>query len=43
MLLREVYQSAGGDHDDYDEYDRAMVEDRRACMFVVPSRILGRL
>lgn len=43
MLLREVYQSAGGDHDDYEEYDRSMAEDRRACMFVTPARILGRL
>jgi hypothetical protein len=43
LLLREVYQAAGGDHDNYDVYDRAMAEDRRACMFVAPSRILGRL
>lgn len=41
LLLREVYQAAGGHHDDYDEYDRAMAEDRRTCMFVQPTRIIG--
>lgn len=41
LLLREVFQSAGGTHDDYDEYDRAMLEDRRAAVFVRPVRVLG--
>lgn len=41
ILMRDVYQAAGGQHDDYDEYDRAMVEDRRAAVFVAPDRILG--
>jgi PPOX class probable F420-dependent enzyme len=41
LMLREVFRAAGGDHDDYDEYDRVMTEERRTCMFVSPDRILG--
>ena len=41
VLLRDVFRSAGGEHDDYDEYDRAMAEERRASIFVNPDRILG--
>ncbi len=41
LLLREVFQAAGGTHDDYDEYDRVMAEERRTCVFVSPDRILG--
>ena len=41
LLLREVYQAAGGDHDDYDEYDRVMQQDRRAAIFVSPERVIG--
>jgi hypothetical protein len=40
-LLREVFQAAGGTHDDYEEYDRAMLEERRAVILVAPERILG--
>ncbi len=43
LLLREVFQAAGGTHDDFDEYDRVMAEDRRACMFVRPDRIIGQV
>ena len=41
VLMREVYQAAGGDHDDYDEYDRIMREERRAAIFIKPVRING--
>lgn len=41
MLLRSVFQAAGGAHDDYDEYDRVMAAERRAAVFVTPARILG--
>jgi PPOX class probable F420-dependent enzyme len=41
LLLREVYQAAGGVHDDFDEYDRAMARERRVAVFVMPDRILG--
>lgn len=38
-LLREVFVAAGGAHDDWDAYDRTMVEDRRAAVLVSPVRI----
>ncbi len=40
-LLRDVFRAAGGTHDDWDAYDRTMVEQRRAAVLVVPSRIYG--
>ncbi|HTL85096.1 MAG TPA: pyridoxamine 5'-phosphate oxidase family protein [Acidimicrobiia bacterium] len=39
VLLREVFIAAGGTHDDWDEYDRVMLEDRRAAVFVTPERV----
>lgn len=41
VLLQDIYKAAGGEHDDYDEYDRAMVEDGRIAVFVQPDRVLG--
>ena len=38
-LLRAVFRAAGGTHDDWDEYDRAMAEQRRAAVLVHPQRI----
>ena len=40
-MLRQVYQAAGGTHDDYEEYDRVMAEDGRTVVFVSPARIIG--
>ena len=42
QLLREVFVAAGGTHDNWDEYDRVMAEDRRCCVFVRPERIYTR-
>jgi len=39
-LLRVVFRAAGGTHDDWDEYDRVMAEDRRAAVLVTPERVL---
>jgi PPOX class probable F420-dependent enzyme len=39
LLLREVFSAAGGTHDDWDEYDRVMAEQRRVAVFVEPARI----
>ncbi|MGZ4671456.1 MAG: pyridoxamine 5'-phosphate oxidase, partial [Ilumatobacteraceae bacterium] len=39
LLLREVFTAAGGEHDDWDAYDRTMLEQGRAAVFVAPSRI----
>lgn len=41
QAFREVYRSISGEHPDWDEYDRAMVEDRRAVVVVAPERIYG--
>src|SRR5262249_51203851 len=34
QLLREVFTSAGGTHDDWDEYDRVMAAERRTAVLV---------
>jgi PPOX class probable F420-dependent enzyme len=39
LLLREVFTSAGGTHDDWDEYDRVMAEERRAVVLIEPTRV----
>ena len=41
LLLREVFSAAGGEHDDWDTYDRTMVEQHRTVVLVSPSRIYG--
>lgn len=41
QAFREVYRSISGEHPDWEEYDRAMVEDKRAVIVVVPDRIYG--
>jgi PPOX class probable F420-dependent enzyme len=42
MLLREIFVAAGGSHDNWDEYDQVMAEQRRAAVLVAPTRIYGR-
>ena len=40
--LREVFRACGDkDHSDWEEYDQAMVDDRRAAVIVVPDQIYG--
>ena len=39
LLLREVFTACGGTHDDWDAYDRTMVEQRRTAVLVDPSRV----
>ncbi len=41
LLLREVFVAAGGTHDDWDEYDRVMLEQGRTAVLVRPARIYG--
>jgi PPOX class probable F420-dependent enzyme len=38
LLLRSVFQAAGGDHDDWDTYDRVMADERRAAVLVTARR-----
>lgn len=40
-LLREVFTAAGGVHEDWEEYDRVMAAERRAAVFILPTRITG--
>ncbi|WP_432937248.1 TIGR03618 family F420-dependent PPOX class oxidoreductase [Kribbella sp. CA-253562] len=41
LILRDIFTAAGGTHDDWDDYDRTMAADRRAAVFVRPTRIYG--
>jgi PPOX class probable F420-dependent enzyme len=41
VLLRDIFIAAGGTHDNWDEYDRTMVEQRRAAVLITPSRVYG--
>lgn len=40
-LFREIFLAAGGSHDDWDEYDRVMREERRVAVLVAPDRTSG--
>ena len=40
-VLREVFQAAGGTHEDWDEFDRVMAEEGRVAVFVDPTRVYG--
>ncbi len=39
-LLRAIFRSAGGTHDDWSEFDRVMAEERRTAVLVRPSRVV---
>ncbi|WP_158167137.1 TIGR03618 family F420-dependent PPOX class oxidoreductase [Mycolicibacterium smegmatis] len=39
VLLRNVFEAAGGTHDDWDTYDRVMREERRAAVLITPTRV----
>jgi hypothetical protein len=41
LLLREIFAAAGGTHDDFAEYDRAMAAERRTAILVTPARLYG--
>lgn len=41
LLLREIFVAAGGQHDDWDEFDRVMREQRRTAVLVKPARVYG--
>lgn len=42
VLLREIFAAAGGSHDDWDEYDRVMRDERRVAVLVSPERVFGQ-
>jgi hypothetical protein len=39
LLRRRVFAAAGGEHDDWDEYDRVMAEQRRTVVLIEPHRV----
>lgn len=39
LLLREVFTAAGGDHDDWEAYDRVMAQQRRTAVLIPPRRV----
>jgi len=39
VLIRAVFRAAGGTHDDFDEFDRVMAEDRRCAVLVAARRL----
>ncbi len=39
LLLRAVFTAAGGTHDDWETYDRAMAQERRTAVLMTPDRI----
>lgn len=40
-LLRDIFAAAGGTHQDWEEYDRTMREQRRTAVLVRPTRVYG--
>ena len=40
-LLRDIFTAAGGTHSDWEEYDRVMAAERRAGVFIHPTKIRG--
>jgi PPOX class probable F420-dependent enzyme len=39
LLLREIFGAAGGTHDDWEDYDRTMRNERRTAVIVTPTRL----
>lgn len=39
LLLREIFTAAGGTHENFDEYDKVMADDRRAAVLIAPERV----
>ena len=39
LLLREIFAAAGGEHEDWAEYDRVVAAERRVAVLVTPTRI----
>ena len=43
LARRKAFKACGGDHSDWDEYDRVMKEDRRAIVVVKPDHVYGQV
>jgi PPOX class probable F420-dependent enzyme len=38
---RQIFRQISGEHSDWNEYDQAMIDERRAIVTVVPDRVYG--
>ncbi len=38
-LIRDIFHAAGGTHDDWDAFDRAMADEQRVAVLVHPQRL----
>jgi len=43
LFLRDIFKAAGGEHDDWDTYDRTMADERRAAVLLAPHRTYSQL
>lgn len=41
--LRRVYETIAGPHPDWDEFDRAMISERRLVLSILPARAYGQI
>ncbi|MBW0116441.1 pyridoxamine 5'-phosphate oxidase [Pseudonocardia abyssalis] len=41
LLLRAVFTACGGTHDDWDAYDRAMLDEGRVAVLIAPRKVYG--
>lgn len=41
VLLRAIFTSAGGTHDDFATFDMVMLAERRAAVLIAPDRVFG--
>lgn len=41
VLLRDVFTSCGGTHDDWDTYDKVMRDEGRVAVLIEPRRVYG--
>jgi PPOX class probable F420-dependent enzyme len=39
VLLRDVFTAAGGEHEDWETYDRVMAEEHRVAVLMTPDRV----
>jgi PPOX class probable F420-dependent enzyme len=39
LLLRKIFTAAGGEHDDWETYDRVMAEEHRTAVLLTPARV----
>lgn len=43
LLLRGIFTAAGGQHDDWETYDRTMRDQARTAVLITPTRIIGNI